>query len=68
MKGPFLMKKKKFVSLDKQSKKQRRAYFAGRRADWNGVEPVTRVIPSGKAYDRGQSRRAERQAAREADE
>ena len=33
------------VPLLKQSKKARRAYYQTRRNDWNGVVPVTRVIP-----------------------
>ena len=38
--------------LMKQSKKQQRAFYAARRGSWNGVNPVTRTVPSRKAYDR----------------
>ena len=36
---------KKMIPLDKMSKRERRAHFAARRGDWNGLDPVTRVIP-----------------------
>lgn len=42
----------KMVPLNKQSKKQQRAYHAARRGSWNGVSPVTRTVPSKKVYDR----------------
>ena len=38
----------KIVPLQKQSKKQRRQHNAARRGDWNGVVPVTKVIPDKK--------------------
>ncbi len=38
----------KTVPLQKQSKKQRRQHYAARRGDWNGVVPVTKVIPDKK--------------------
>lgn len=43
---------KKYVSLDKQSKKQQREYYSRRRRTWGEVNPVTRKVPSGKAYNR----------------
>lgn len=43
---------KKMVPLDKQSKKHRRAYHATQCGTWYGVNPVTRMKPSGKTYDR----------------
>ena len=42
----------KVVLLLKQSKKAQRAYHALRRADWNGVTPVTRVVPDKTKYNR----------------
>ena len=36
----------KFVPLEKRSKKEQKAY------SWNGVNPVTRVVPNKKGYDR----------------
>ena len=47
----------KMVPLCKQSKKLQRAYHAARRGSWNGVKPVTRVVPNKKAYDRARARR-----------
>lgn len=55
---------KQFVPLEKQSKKAQREHHAKQRGSWNGVSPVTRAIPSGKAYSRSKSKadllRAER--------
>ena len=47
----------KTIPLAKQSKKQQRAYHAARRGSWNGVNPVTRVVPNKKAYDRNRVKR-----------
>ena len=47
----------KTTPLSKQSKKQQRAYYAARRGSWNGVNPVTRVVPNKKAYDRNRIKR-----------
>lgn len=43
---------KKYVSLDKCSKKAKKEYYAGFRRTWDGVNPVTRTMPNGKAYNR----------------
>ena len=43
--------------LRKQSKRKQREYYASRRGSWNGVTPVTRVVPCGKAYDRNRLKR-----------
>ena len=48
------------VPLNKQSKRAQRAYHAARRGGWQGLSPVTRVRPSGKAYDRSRAKRAAR--------
>lgn len=42
----------KFVSYEKCSKKERRSRDAARRGSWNGVNPVSRVVPSKKEYRR----------------
>ena len=47
----------KTIPLTKQSKKQQRAYHAAKRGSWNGVNPVTRVVPNKKAYDRNRVKR-----------
>ena len=50
----------KTIPLAKQSKRDRRAYYSEKRNDWNGVIPVTRVIPGKKGYDRKRQRSADR--------
>ena len=43
---------KKYISLDKRSKKAQKEYYAGFRRTWDGVNPETRIMPNGKAYNR----------------
>ena len=43
---------KKVIPLAKQSKKLQKQYHAKQRGSWNGISPVTRVVPSKKVYDR----------------
>lgn len=43
---------KKFVPLSKQSKAAQKEYHARKRVTWQGISPVTRVVPNGKAYNR----------------
>lgn len=38
----------KFVSYDKMSKKEQKKLNAEKRRDWNGLNPVTRVVPDNK--------------------
>lgn len=47
---------RKVVDLCKQSKKAQKAFYAAQRGSWNGVNPVSRVVPNGKAYSRGKSK------------
>ncbi len=47
-----MKKKKRMIPLAKQSKARQREYHAARRGSWNGVNPVSRIVPSGRAYDR----------------
>lgn len=49
----------KMVPLSKQSKKERRKYYASKRGSWNGVSPVTRVVQSRKIYDRKRMKSAD---------
>lgn len=42
----------KFVPLEKRSPKERKAYYAKQRGSWNGVNPVTRVVPDKTKYNR----------------
>lgn len=48
------------IPLEKRNKRDRRAYYIDKRNDWNGVVPVTRVIPGKKGYDRNRQRSADR--------
>lgn len=50
----------KMIPLSKQSKKERRKYYASKRGSWNGVSPVTRVVQSRKIYDRKRTKSADR--------
>ena len=52
----------KTIPLDKRCKRDRRAYYSDRRNDWNGVVPVTRIIPGKKGYDRNRQRSADRRS------
>lgn len=52
----------KTIPLDKQSKRNRRAYYNDKRNDWNGIIPVTRVIPGKKKYDRNRQRNSDRRS------
>lgn len=48
---------KQLVPLKKQSKKKQKEYHDKQRGSWNGISPVTRTVPNGKAYDRNRSKR-----------
>ena len=43
---------KNYVSLDKRSKKAQKEYHSKQRRTWGELNPVTRSVPSGKAYNR----------------
>ena len=42
----------KYVSLDKRSKKAQKEYHSKQRRTWGDLNPVTRSVPNGKAYNR----------------
>ncbi len=46
----------RYIPVDKLSKKQKKAYYAARRGSWNGVNPVSRQVPSKKIYNRKQAK------------
>lgn len=48
---------KQIVALQKQSKKKQKEYHDKQRGSWNGLSPVTRTVPNGKAYDRNRAKR-----------
>ena len=43
---------KKYIPLDKRNKKAQKEYYAGFRRTWDGVNPVTRTMRNGRAYNR----------------
>jgi hypothetical protein len=45
------------IPLAKQSKSKQREYHAARRGSWNGVNPVSRIVPSERVYDRNRIKR-----------
>ena len=51
------IQKEKLVPLEKQSKKEQKKFHDRQRGSWNGVNPVTRIVPNGKAYDRNKVKR-----------
>ena len=56
---------KRFVSRDKQSKRERKMNDRKKRASWGAVVPVTRVMPNGKAYSRCAGKRQTRALSQE---
>ena len=55
---------KQLIPLDKRSKKAKREYHAKQRGSWNGVNPVTRIVQSRKAYDRARVKQSDRRDPR----
>ena len=47
----------KYTTLDKMSKKQKREYYSSLRGTWGELNPVTRKVKNGKAYDRNKIKR-----------
>ena len=41
------------TDVSKMSKKAKKAYFAKFRGDWNGVKPVTKVVPDKRKKVKG---------------
>ena len=55
----------KVTPITKQSKSKQREYYASKRGSWNGVSPVTRIVPSGRVYNRNRMKRETRGASGE---
>ena len=55
----------KVTPIAKQSKSKQREYYASKRGSWNGVLPVTRIVPSGRVYNRNRMKRETRGASGE---
>lgn len=43
---------KKVIEIQKQSKKAQKKYHASKRGSWYGLNPITRVIPDKRKYNR----------------
>lgn len=50
MKGGYPVKT--YISIDKRSKKAKKEYYSSQRNSWGNLNPVTRTMPNGKAYNR----------------
>ena len=48
---------KKYIPLEKMSKKMQREYHKKQRKDWGGISPITRCPDNPKAYNRAKSKR-----------
>lgn len=48
---------KKYVPIEKMSKKMQREYYKKQRKDWGGISPVTRRSENPKAYDRAKAKK-----------
>ena len=58
---------KKYVSLDKRSKKARKEYYSKMRSTWGELNPVTRSVPNAKTYDRNKDKQKMRKLSRKSD-
>ncbi len=56
------------VPLKKQNKKKQREFWKRQRGDWQGLCPVTRIVPSKKTYLRKKGRQLLRREGRWQDE
>ena len=56
----------RYIPLNKQTKKQQKAYHSVQRNTWGTIRPVTRIVNSGKAYDRAREKKVCRESAQEA--
>ena len=56
---------KRYVAIDKRSKKAQKEYYSKQRGTWGGLNPVTRSVPSGKIYSRNKDKQESRKIGRE---
>lgn len=54
----------RYVPLSKKSKKEQKKFHAMQRSTWNGLNPATRTVPNGKAYNRNRMKQQDRQNSR----
>ncbi len=55
----------KVTPIKKQCKSRQRQYYRSMRGSWNGVSPVTRIVPDGRIYDRNRIKREDRRTGGE---
>ncbi|MGN1134994.1 MAG: hypothetical protein ACI4SF_02130 [Oscillospiraceae bacterium] len=48
---------KKYIPLEKMSKKMQREYYKKQRKGWGEISPITRCPDNPKAYNRAKSKR-----------
>ena len=53
---------KQYVTIDKRSKKAQKEYYAKQRHTWGDLKPVTRLVPSGKVYNRNKDKQERRRS------
>ena len=51
----------KYIPLAKKSKKEQKKFHDMQRSTWNGLNPMTRTVPNGKAYNRKKLKQQDRQ-------
>ena len=51
---------KKWTPVEKRTKKEKKAYYAKERGSWGVISPVSRTVPSMKAYDRNRQKKRDR--------
>ena len=54
---------KNYVSIDKQSKKAQKAFYSSHLSTWGDLNPATRIMPNGKAYNRKKNKAEYRKMA-----
>ena len=57
----------KFVPISKKTKKEQKKFYSSQRNTWNGLNPVTRTVSNGKAYDRNKLKNEARRNSRRND-
>ena len=55
MAGGVSYMKQQYIPLDKQSKRKQKEHHAQQRRDWGVINPVTKKVENGKAYNRKKS-------------
>lgn len=48
---------KNYVSVDKRTKKAQKEYYSKQRNTWGDLNPATRTVPNGKAYNRNKDKK-----------